>query len=118
MTKPAILVHPPLGLFELQLSAYEVAHWPTDRADIRAAITVGYVGISNAMIDALPNLECIVCFGVGVDGIDPLASVGTATAALTADLPAGTYGIDVTVDDPGFVPALPVFQPTDRKSVV
>ena len=70
MTKPAILVHPPLGLFELQLGAYAVAHWPTDRADIRAAITVGHVGISNAMIDALPNLECIVCFGVGVDGID------------------------------------------------
>lgn len=70
MSKPAILVDPPLGLFELQLGDYEVVHWPTDRADIRAAITVGHVGISNAMIDALPNLECIICFGVGVDGID------------------------------------------------
>ena len=70
MIKPAILVHPPLGLFELQLGDYEVVHWPTSRADIRAAITVGHVGISNVMIDALPGLECIICFGVGVDGID------------------------------------------------
>jgi lactate dehydrogenase-like 2-hydroxyacid dehydrogenase len=70
MSKPAILVHPPLGLFEFQLGDYEVVHWPTDRADIRAAITIGHVGISNAMIDALPQLGAIICFGVGVDGID------------------------------------------------
>jgi lactate dehydrogenase-like 2-hydroxyacid dehydrogenase len=70
MTKPAILVHPPLGLFEMQLGDYDVVHWPTDRKDIRAAITIGHVGISNAMIDALPNLGCIISFGVGVDGID------------------------------------------------
>jgi hydroxypyruvate reductase len=68
--KPALLVHPPLGLFEFQLGAYEVAHWPTDRTDIRAAVTVGGMGVSNAMIDALPNLGAIICFGVGVDGID------------------------------------------------
>jgi|CXWL01.1.fsa_nt_gi lactate dehydrogenase-like 2-hydroxyacid dehydrogenase len=72
--KPLILVHPPLGLFELQLGDYEVAHWPVEtteaRARIRAAITVGHVGLSNAMIDALPNLGVIICFGVGVDGID------------------------------------------------
>ncbi len=70
MIKPALLVHPPLGLFETQLGAYEVVHWPTDRTDIRAAVTIGHVGISNEMIDALPNLGVIVCFGVGVDGID------------------------------------------------
>lgn len=70
MTKPALLVHPPLGLFEMQLGDYEVVHWPTDRQDIRAAITIGHVGLSNAMIDALPNLGAIVCFGVGVDGLD------------------------------------------------
>ncbi|MEZ5970513.1 MAG: NAD(P)-dependent oxidoreductase [Hyphomonadaceae bacterium] len=69
-TKPALLVHPPLGLFEMRLTDYEVVHWPTDRKDIRAAVTIGHVGISNAMIDALPELGCIVCFGVGVDGID------------------------------------------------
>jgi lactate dehydrogenase-like 2-hydroxyacid dehydrogenase len=37
---------------------------------VRAAVTIGHVGLSNAMIDALPELGCIVCFGVGVDGID------------------------------------------------
>jgi hydroxypyruvate reductase len=70
MTKPALLVHPPLGLFEARLADYEVVHWPTDRSDIRAAVTIGSVGLSNAMIDALPGLGCIVCFGVGVDGLD------------------------------------------------
>ena len=70
MTKPALLVHPPLGLFEMQLGAFDVVHWPTDRTDIRAAVTIGHVGLSNAMIDALPNLGAIVCFGVGVDGLD------------------------------------------------
>ncbi|MBC7769215.1 MAG: 2-hydroxyacid dehydrogenase [Phycisphaerales bacterium] len=71
MTKPALLVHPPLGLFETRLAGdYDVVHWPTDRTDIRAAVTIGHVGVSNAMIDKLPELRCIVCFGVGVDGID------------------------------------------------
>ncbi len=70
MSKPALLVHPPLGLFEMRLVDYDVVHWPTDRTDIKAAVTIGHVGISNAMIDALPELRCIVCFGVGVDGID------------------------------------------------
>ena len=70
-TKPALLVYPSLGFFETRLAGdYEVVHWPTDRKDIRAAVTIGHVGISNAMIDALPELKCIVCFGVGVDGID------------------------------------------------
>ncbi|MGD9968152.1 MAG: 2-hydroxyacid dehydrogenase [Hyphomonadaceae bacterium] len=70
MTRPALLVHPPLGLFELRLADYEVVHWPTERRDIRAAVTIGHIGISNAMIDALPELGAIVCFGVGVDGVD------------------------------------------------
>ena len=71
MTKPVLLVHPTLGLFEPQLtSAYEVVHWPTDRKDVAAAVTIGSVGISNAMIDAMPELKAIVCFGVGVDGLD------------------------------------------------
>jgi lactate dehydrogenase-like 2-hydroxyacid dehydrogenase len=70
MTKPALLIHPPLGLFESRLGEFDVVHWPTDRKDVRAAVTIGHVGISNAMINALPELGCIVCFGVGVDGID------------------------------------------------
>jgi len=70
MTKPALLVHPPLGFFEARLVDYEIVHWPTDRKDVGTALTIGHVGISNVMIDALPELKCIVCFGVGVDGID------------------------------------------------
>ncbi len=71
MAKPALLIHPPLGMFEMRLAGdYDVVHWPTERTDVRAAVTIGHVGISNAMIDALPELRCIVCFGVGVDGID------------------------------------------------
>jgi lactate dehydrogenase-like 2-hydroxyacid dehydrogenase len=70
MTKPALLVHPPLGLFESRLGDFDVVHWPTERKDVRAAVTIGSVGLTNAMIDALPELGCIVCFGVGVDGID------------------------------------------------
>ncbi len=71
MSKPPVLVHPQLGLFELQLAnAYEVIHWPTNRTDITAAITIGSKGLTNAMIDALPALKTIVCFGVGTDGLD------------------------------------------------
>jgi lactate dehydrogenase-like 2-hydroxyacid dehydrogenase len=71
MTKPAVLVHPPLGLFEMQLAnIYDVAHWPTDRRDIQAAVTIGSVGLTRDMMDALPALKAIVCFGVGIDGVD------------------------------------------------
>lgn len=68
--KPKILVHPPLPGFEGQLADYHVLNWPTDDAGVQAAVTIGSVGISRRMIDALPNLRLIVCFGVGVDGVD------------------------------------------------
>ncbi len=68
--KPPLLVHPPLGFFETRLADYEIVRWPTDRKDVRAAITIGSVGIKNDMIDTLPELRAIVCFGVGVDGVD------------------------------------------------
>ena len=38
MTKPALLVHPPLGFFEARLVDYDVVHWPTDRKDVGAAL--------------------------------------------------------------------------------
>ena len=38
--------------------------------DIRAAVTVGEVGIGNDVVDSLPKLEVVGCFGVGVDAID------------------------------------------------
>ncbi len=92
MSKPALLVHPSLGFFETRLAGdYEIMHWPTDRKDIRAAVTIGHVGISNAMIDALPELACIVCFGVGVDGVD-LAYAKQRGVAIT-------HGRDINHED-------------------
>lgn len=91
MTKPALLVHPPLGLFEMRLVDYDIVHWPTDRTDIQAAVTIGHVGLTNAMIDALPELKCIVCFGVGVDGID-LAYAKQRGVAIT-------HGRDINHED-------------------
>lgn len=92
MTKPALLVHPSLGFFETRLAGdYDIEHWPTDRKDIRAAVTIGHVGISNEMIDALPELRCIVCFGVGVDGID-LAYAKQRGVAIT-------HGRDINHED-------------------
>jgi D-3-phosphoglycerate dehydrogenase len=38
--------------------------------EARAIATRGDLGVSKAVIDALPALEIIGCFGVGVDGID------------------------------------------------
>ena len=70
MSKPVVLIHPPIAAFERRLTQYEVVHWPTERRDVVAAATLGSIGLSNAMIDALPALKAIVCFGVGVDGLD------------------------------------------------
>jgi len=39
-------------------------------ARVRAIATSGHAGASGALIDRLPNLEIIACFGVGVDAID------------------------------------------------
>lgn len=37
---------------------------------VRAIATSGHLGATPALMDALPNLEIIGCFGVGVDAID------------------------------------------------
>ena len=48
-TKPALLVHPSLGFFETRLAGdYEVVKWPTDRKDIRAAVTIGGMAANNS----------------------------------------------------------------------
>ena len=42
--------------------------------DVRAIVTNGATGASASLINTLPRVEAIVCFGVGVDAIDlPLA---------------------------------------------
>ena len=72
--RPAVLVHPPLPLFEGQLTQYDIVHWPCDdeakRADVTAAVGVGSIGMSNDIIAAFPNLKTIACFAVGIDGFD------------------------------------------------
>jgi len=93
MTKSVLLVHPPLGMFETQLGDYDIVHWPIegDVSRVRAAVVIGGVGLSNAMIDALPALKCIVCLGVGVDGLD-LAHCRDRKVAVT-------HGRDINNED-------------------
>jgi len=43
-------------------------------ARIRGIATTGFVGADAALMDALPRLEIIACFGVGVDAIDLAAA--------------------------------------------
>ena len=38
--------------------------------DLRAAATKGELGMGAALMDKLPKLEIVACYGVGVDGID------------------------------------------------
>ena len=38
--------------------------------EIRAAFTSGHDPIPTAILDALPNLKLVACFGVGVDGVN------------------------------------------------
>ena len=44
-------------------------------AEVRAVLTRGDLGTSKALVDSLPNLEFIGCFGVGTDGIDRSATI-------------------------------------------
>ncbi len=59
---------------------------------IRGVATNGSVGIGGDVINALPNLEIIACYGVGVDAIDLVTakvkkiSVTTTPDVLTADV--------------------------------
>ena len=48
--------------------------------EIRAAFTSGHDPIPTAILDTLPNLKLVACFGVGVDGVNvaELASRGIA----------------------------------------
>ncbi|GLS18081.1 D-2-hydroxyacid dehydrogenase [Labrys miyagiensis] len=41
-----------------------------NRNSVRAIATRGELGANKALIDALPNLEIIACYGVGTDAID------------------------------------------------
>src|SRR6201992_3054511 len=39
-------------------------------ADVRAMITAGGTPLPGAMMDQMPKLEAIVCYGTGYDGVD------------------------------------------------
>ncbi len=49
--------------------------FPKDRlADVHAMITAGGTPLKGAMMDLLPNLKAIVCYGTGYDGVDLAAA--------------------------------------------
>ena len=81
-TRPSVLVvwpNRPKAMAEID-AAYRLVHlWQaanaeelidSDGPEIRAIVTTGERGASAALIERLPRLEIIACFGVGYDGID------------------------------------------------
>ena len=83
--KPSVLVvwpNRPKAMAELE-SAYRLVHlWQAAEPEalldevgpeIRAIVTTGERGASAQLIDRLPRLEIVACFGVGYDGIDVAA---------------------------------------------
>ena len=81
MKPDLLLVEPMTPDVEAQLDAAYSVHrlnQATDRAAllsqvghrVRAAVTGGRTGISNAMMDALPELEIIAINGIGTDAVD------------------------------------------------
>jgi hydroxypyruvate reductase len=84
--KPALLMVAPIhSATQARLeSAYRVERWydAPDRdallaqvaPDVRVAVTSGGAGMKAALIEKLPRLELIACFGVGVDAIDLAAA--------------------------------------------
>ncbi len=80
--KPAVLVvwpNRPKAMAELE-AAYRLVHlWQAATpeelleevgSEIRAIVTTGERGASAQLMDRLPRLEIVACFGVGYDGID------------------------------------------------
>lgn len=87
-TKPSVLVvwpNRPRAMAELD-AAYRLVHlWQasspeelidSEGPEIRAIVSTGERGVSAALIDRLPRLEIVACFGVGYDGIDVEACRG------------------------------------------
>lgn len=80
--KPPVLVvwpNRPKAMAELDAAYRLVNLWQavdpeamidSEGAEIRAIVSTGERGVSAALIDRLPRLEIVACFGVGYDGID------------------------------------------------
>ena len=47
-----------------------VSEFITNFEEIRGIATPGNIGVSKLLMESLPNLEIVSCFGVGYDGID------------------------------------------------
>ncbi len=71
---------------------------PPEAHEVRALLTMGSLKTDAALIDALPALELICCYGTGFEGVDRLraaqrgillANAGDANAAAVADYAMG-----------------------------
>jgi lactate dehydrogenase-like 2-hydroxyacid dehydrogenase len=86
MTKPTVLMtgaYPDWDMEALEAEYDIIKYWEAaDKdavlakhgAEVRAIATRGDLGADKALIDRLPNLEIIGCFGVGTDSIDRTAT--------------------------------------------
>jgi lactate dehydrogenase-like 2-hydroxyacid dehydrogenase len=86
MTKPSVLMIGPYPDGDMQAMEADynlIRLWEAEdqsalltnvASTVRAIATRGDLGASKAMIDQLPNLEIIGCFGVGTDGIERTAT--------------------------------------------
>lgn len=71
--------------------------------NVRAILTTGHLGADAALIAALPRLELVACFGVGVDGVDFAATrarglpVTNTPDVLTGDVADLAIGLAIAV---------------------
>ncbi len=84
MTKPTVLMtgaYPDQDMAALEKDYDIIKVWEQPEtvasraAEVRAVLTRGDLGTSKTLVDSLPNLEFIGCFGVGTDGIDRSATI-------------------------------------------
>ena len=95
--KPAVFLALPLGKpFERKLSErFTVVTDPAQRAEAEALVTIGANVTDAALMDTMPKLKLICCFGSGHEGVDVaeaerrgirVANTVGANAATVADL--------------------------------
>jgi glyoxylate reductase len=74
--KPTAFLALPLGkeFDELMAKRYTVITNPSERASAKALITLGAFQTDAALMDTMPELGLIVCFGSGYEGVDVAAA--------------------------------------------
>lgn len=112
--RPELLMLAPLPAWDMEpLEATYRIHQYWTAADkpallarcqaVRAILTIGHLGADAALIAALPKLELIACFGVGVDGVDFAATRARGIAVtntpdvLTGDVADLAIGLAIAV---------------------